>query len=80
MPMSKKKIAYHPLSIQLIKPLEPKSVEIHKEDSNMLARKVVADVAYIDPPYILASIADFIISMRILLSAKTRVVWCCNET
>lgn len=47
----KKEIAYHPLTIQLIRPLEPKSVEIHKEDSNMLARKVMADVAYIDPPY-----------------------------
>lgn len=47
----KKEIAYHPLYIQLIRPLEPKSVEIHKEDSNMLARKVMADVAYIDPPY-----------------------------
>ena len=47
----KKEIAYHPLTIQLIRPLEPKSVEIHKEDSNMLARKVTADVAYIDPPY-----------------------------
>ena len=47
----KKEIAYHPLAIQLIRPLEPKSVEIHKEDSNMLARKVTADVAYIDPPY-----------------------------
>lgn len=47
----KKEIAYHPLTMQLIRPLEPKSVEIHKEDSNMLARKVTADVAYIDPPY-----------------------------
>ena len=47
----KKEIAYHPLSIQLIRPLDPKDVEIHKEDSNMLARKVMADVAYIDPPY-----------------------------
>lgn len=47
----KKEIRYHPLTIQLIRPLEPKSVEIHKEDSNMLARKVIADVAYIDPPY-----------------------------
>ncbi len=47
----KKDIAYHPLSIQPIKSLDPKSVEIYKEDSNMLARKITADVAYIDPPY-----------------------------
>lgn len=47
----KKKILYYPLSIQLIKPLNPKMVEIHKEDSNMLARRITADVAYIDPPY-----------------------------
>ena len=47
----KKEIAYHPLSIQLIKPLEPKEVEIYKEDSNILARRITADVAYIDPPY-----------------------------
>ena len=26
-------------------------VEIHKEDSNMLARRIIADVAYVDPPY-----------------------------
>ena len=47
----KKEIAYHPLSIQLIKPLEHKEVEIYKEDSNMLVRRITADVAYIDPPY-----------------------------
>ena len=47
----KKEITYHPLSIKLIKPLKPKSIEIFKEDSNMLVRSVIADVAYIDPPY-----------------------------
>ena len=47
----KKEIVYHPLSLKLIKPLEPKMVEIHKEDSNMLARRIIADVAYVDPPY-----------------------------
>lgn len=47
----KKKITYHPLSVQLIKPLAPKSVEIYKEDSNMLVEGITADVAYIDPPY-----------------------------
>lgn len=47
----KKEIRYNPLSIQLIKPLEPKEVEIYKEDSNMLARRITVDIAYIDPPY-----------------------------
>lgn len=47
----KKEIVYHPLSVKLIKPLEPKSVDIYREDSNILARKISADVAYIDPPY-----------------------------
>lgn len=47
----KKGITYHPLSLQLIKPLKPKSVEIYKEDSNVLVRNIIADVAYIDPPY-----------------------------
>lgn len=47
----KKSIAYYPLTLQLIKPLSPKSVEIYREDSNLLAKRVSADVAYIDPPY-----------------------------
>lgn len=47
----KKSIAYHPLTLQLIKPLSPKSVKIYREDSNLLAERVSADVAYIDPPY-----------------------------
>jgi len=47
----KKSIVYHPLTLQLVKPLSPKSVEIYREDSNMLAERVIADVAYIDPPY-----------------------------
>lgn len=47
----KKSIPYHPLTLQLIKPLSPKSVEIYREDSNSLAERVNADVAYIDPPY-----------------------------
>ena len=47
----KKEIKYNPLSIKLIKPLNPKEVEIYKEDSNMLARRITADIAYIDPPY-----------------------------
>lgn len=47
----KKSIPYHPLALRLIKPLSPKSVEIYREDSNLLAERVNADVAYIDPPY-----------------------------
>lgn len=47
----KKSIAYHPLTLHLIKPLSPKSVEIYREDSNLLAERICADVAYIDPPY-----------------------------
>ncbi len=47
----KKSIPYHPLTLQLIKPLSPKSVEIYREDSNLLAERISADVAYIDPPY-----------------------------
>lgn len=39
------------MSIQLIKLLNPKNIEIYKEDSNILARSITADVAYIDPPY-----------------------------
>lgn len=47
----KKNILYHPLSIQLIRPLDPQCVEIFREDSNILAENITADVAYIDPPY-----------------------------
>ena len=47
----KKQIKYNPLTIQLIKPLEHDNVEIYQEDSNLLAERVTADVAYIDPPY-----------------------------
>ena len=31
--------------------LETKNVEIYKEDANLLAKNINADVAYIDPPY-----------------------------
>lgn len=47
----KRKIIYKPLLIHLIKPLETKNVEIYKEDANLLAKNINADVAYIDPPY-----------------------------
>ena len=42
----KKNILYHPLSIQLIRPLDPQCVEIFREDSNILAENITADVAY----------------------------------
>ena len=36
----------------LIQPLKPKAkVEIYREDANVLAKKVNADVVYVDPPY-----------------------------
>lgn len=34
-----------------IDPIEVKNVNIFQEDSNLLAKKIHADVAYIDPPY-----------------------------
>ncbi len=34
-----------------IDPIEAKSVAIFKEDTNLLAKKIKADIVYIDPPY-----------------------------
>lgn len=47
----KKPIKYKELTLRLIKPLGIPNVEIHQENANMLARKIQADIAYIDPPY-----------------------------
>ncbi len=47
----KKPIKYKELTLRLIKPVEIKNVEIHQENANLLARKIQADIAYIDPPY-----------------------------
>lgn len=47
----KKPIKYKVLTLRLIKPVEIQNVEIHQENANMLARKIQADIAYIDPPY-----------------------------
>lgn len=47
----KKPIKYKKLVLKLIKPCEIINVEIYKENANALARKVHADIAYIDPPY-----------------------------
>ena len=47
----KKPIKYKELILKLIKPAEIKNVEIYQENANALARKIQADIAYIDPPY-----------------------------
>ncbi len=47
----KKPIKYKELTLKLIKPVEIPNVEIYQENANMLARKIQADIAYIDPPY-----------------------------
>ena len=47
----KKPIKLRKLELRLIEPNEFEGVEIHKENANVLARKIKADVAYIDPPY-----------------------------
>lgn len=39
------------LKLKLIEQVDCKSAEIFREDANQLARKVTADVAYVDPPY-----------------------------
>jgi adenine-specific DNA-methyltransferase len=47
----KKPIKYRELVLRLINPVEIQNVEIHQENANILARKIQADIAYIDPPY-----------------------------
>lgn len=47
----KKPIKYKELTLRLIKPVEIPNVEIYQENANILARKIQADIAYIDPPY-----------------------------
>ncbi len=48
----KKNIKKTELTIKLIKPEVSKStVEIYRMDANILAKKIQADIAYIDPPY-----------------------------
>ncbi len=39
------------LTLRMIEPVLTKKVSIHREDANLLARKIKADVVYIDPPY-----------------------------
>jgi len=47
----KKTIKYKPLEFKMIEPIDINKIEIYREDSNKLSRKITADIAYIDPPY-----------------------------
>lgn len=47
----KKPIKYKELILRLIRTTEIKNVQIFQENANSLARKIEADIAYIDPPY-----------------------------
>jgi adenine-specific DNA-methyltransferase len=50
--------------IKLIKPIKTDAI-IYKEDSNKLAKKVSADVVYIDPPYNSRQYSRFIMFLRL---------------
>ena len=47
----KKPIKHQPLHLRMIESESYENIEIFKQDSNELARGLIADVAYIDPPY-----------------------------
>lgn len=47
----KKEIRAQPLRLKLINEQQFASAKIYREDANLLARKIKADIAYIDPPY-----------------------------
>lgn len=47
----KKPIKHQPLKLRMIEAESYDTIEIFKQDSNVLARDLRADVAYIDPPY-----------------------------
>ena len=47
----RKPIAHRPLCLKMIDAKELQNVEIFREDSNKLAKRVHCDVVYIDPPY-----------------------------
>lgn len=47
----KKPIKYQRLYLRLIEPLDFAGVEIYRENANILAGKIQADICYIDPPY-----------------------------
>lgn len=46
-----KPIPHKQLVLKLIAAKNYKNIEIHKEDSNQLARRIHSDLVYIDPPY-----------------------------
>lgn len=37
--------------MELIEPCDIENIQIYREDANVLSRKIVSDVVYIDPPY-----------------------------
>ena len=47
----KKTIVERKLDLKLINTISTKKVDIYREDANQLAKKIKADVVYIDPPY-----------------------------
>jgi adenine-specific DNA-methyltransferase len=47
----KKSIHYKKLDLRLINPIEGPNFTIYREDANILAEKINADLVYIDPPY-----------------------------
>lgn len=47
----KKPIKHQPLRLRMIEAESYENIEIFKQDSNLLAKGLTADVAYIDPPY-----------------------------
>lgn len=47
----KKPIKHQPLRMRMIEAESYDSIEIFRQNSNLLARGITADVAYIDPPY-----------------------------
>lgn len=47
----KKPIRHQPLHLRMIEAQAYDNIEIFKQDANILARDVHADIAYIDPPY-----------------------------
>ena len=47
----RKPIIHKPLYLKLIDAREMQNAEIHREDSNQLARRIHCDVVYVDPPY-----------------------------
>lgn len=47
----KKPIKHQPLKLRMIEAESYENIEIFRQDSNLLAKGLTADVAYIDPPY-----------------------------